>query len=76
VEALEEVLGPLDWSWQGEGYELLRAVARRVLDDDYGRDNSTPDASPELYAGGKVVDATAPARRRIQRGRSGRVESI
>lgn len=29
-EALEEVLGPLDWSFDGEGYRLLRRLLRRL----------------------------------------------
>lgn len=38
VDVLEEALGPLDWySFQGEGYRLLREVAEEVFGPDYGR---------------------------------------
>lgn len=37
VDALEDALGPLDWSFGGRGYRLLRKVAERAFGPDYGR---------------------------------------
>lgn len=37
VDTLEEALGPLDWSFGGRGYRLLRKVAERAFGPDYGR---------------------------------------
>jgi len=58
VAALENHLGPLDWSFDGEGFRLLREVAARL---GFGGRTSSPDPAEERAL--CLYDATARARR-------------
>lgn len=67
VDALEERLGPLDWSIGGRGFELLREVHRRVAG---GPDLTGGEPELPWKAGAKYEDRYSPARRRLSRARA------